>query len=77
MRRSLASWLLVSLATSTVARAEVEPGHPAPDFEAVTLAHRPLELSSLRGKVVLLVNGGFDAGDEAKLEEQLFAWVTR
>jgi peroxiredoxin len=54
MYRSLGIALALSLALTTAARAEVKTGQPAPDFEAQTLAHQPLKLSSLRGKVVLL-----------------------
>jgi peroxiredoxin len=54
MHRSLGIALASSLALSAAARAEVKPGQPAPDFEAQTLVHQPLKLSSLRGKVVLL-----------------------
>jgi cytochrome c biogenesis protein CcmG/thiol:disulfide interchange protein DsbE len=48
----LSFWFVLALGTG--ARAEVAPGQPAPDFEAATLSHQTLKLSSLRGKVVLL-----------------------
>ena len=54
MHRAIISTLLLSLFVSAAARAEVKSGQPAPDFDAQTLAHQPLKLSSLRGKVVLL-----------------------
>jgi cytochrome c biogenesis protein CcmG/thiol:disulfide interchange protein DsbE len=56
MARSLASiaFLLALLFLAGAARAEVSPGQAAPDFEAATLGHETLKLSSLRGKVVLL-----------------------
>jgi len=54
MHRAIISTLLLSLFVSAAARAEVKSGQPAPDFDGQTLAHQPLKLSSLRGKVVLL-----------------------
>ena len=57
--RSVSGLLLASLLTLPLsARAEVKPGQAAPDFDfgvaGATTSQRPLKLSSLRGKVVLL-----------------------
>ncbi|MGZ3429769.1 MAG: TlpA family protein disulfide reductase, partial [Polyangia bacterium] len=46
--------LVLVLAATSLARAEVKAGQPATDFDAATLAGSPLKLSSLRGKVVLV-----------------------
>jgi thiol-disulfide isomerase/thioredoxin len=54
-RHHLAAAALASLLAATAARADAPaPGQRAIDFQATTLAGRPLKLSSLRGKVVLL-----------------------
>ena len=54
MRRTLSLFVaLVLSALAPSARAEVKAGQRAADFDAATLAGKPLKLSSLRGKVVL------------------------
>jgi cytochrome c biogenesis protein CcmG/thiol:disulfide interchange protein DsbE len=54
MHRAIVPALILSLFVSAGARAEVKSGQAAPDFDALTLGHQPLKLSSLHGKVVLL-----------------------
>lgn len=79
----------LTLAAPAVAREAVRPGAPAPDFTIQDSAGRPVTLSALKGKVVVLewtnhdcpyVRKHYGAGNMQKLQKEATAqgvvWLT-